>query len=58
MLAHQGLTSRNIGLASEVHRTVGPGLLEPVYAEYLSDELTQAGIPFQREVAAPVTYKG
>ncbi len=58
MLMHQELTARIIGLAIEVHRTVGPGLLESVYNECLSDELAQAGIPFQREVPVPVTYKG
>jgi GxxExxY protein len=47
-----------IGLAIEVHRAVGPGLLEAVYGECLSDELKQAGIPFQREVPVPVAYKG
>jgi GxxExxY protein len=57
MLEHRGLTDRIIGLAIEVHRTIGPGLLESVYAECLSDELEQAGIPFQREVMVPVTYK-
>jgi GxxExxY protein len=41
-----------------VHRSVGPGLLESVYGECLSDELGQAGIPFQREVTVPVIYKG
>ena len=58
MLAHQALTSRIIGLAIEVHRTIGPGLLESAYSECLSDELAQAGIPFQLEVAVPVSYKG
>ena len=57
MLMHQELTARIIGLAIEVHRTIGPGLLESIYSECLSDELAQAGIPFQREVAVPVTYK-
>jgi hypothetical protein len=57
MLRHAELTRRVIGLAIEVHRTVGPGLLESVYNECLADELEQAGIPFQREVVAPVVYK-
>ncbi|MDR3533424.1 MAG: GxxExxY protein [Rhodopila sp.] len=57
MLQHRDLTDRIIGLAIEVHRTTGPGLLESVYTECLSDELEQAGIPFQREVMVPVTYK-
>jgi GxxExxY protein len=56
MLTHRDLSNRIIGLAIEVHRNVGPGLLESVYAECLSDELGQAGIP--REVTVPVIYKG
>jgi GxxExxY protein len=58
MLTHRDLSNRIIGLAIEVHRNVGPGLLESVYTECLSDELGQAGIPFQREVTVPVIYKG
>jgi GxxExxY protein len=58
LLLHRELTGRIIGLAIEVHQLLGPGLLESVYSECLSDELAQAGIPFQREVAVPVTYKG
>jgi GxxExxY protein len=58
MLAYRDLTEHIIGLAIEVHRTIGPGLLESVYDECLCDELTQAGIPFQRQVGVPVTYKG
>src|SRR5471032_701998 len=48
MLTHRDLSNRIIGLAIEVHRNVGPGLLESVYAECLSDELGQADIRFQR----------
>ena len=58
MLAYRDLTNRIIGLAIEVHRMIGPGLLESVYAACLCDELAQAGIPFQRQVGVPVTYKG
>jgi GxxExxY protein len=58
MLAYRDLTNRIIGLAIEVHRTIGPGLLESVYAECLCDELAQAGIPFQPQAGVPVTYKG
>lgn len=58
MLAYRDLTNRIIGLAIEVHRTIGPGLLESAYAECLCDELAQAGVPFQREAGEPVTYKG
>ena len=53
-----GITSRIINCAIEVHRTVGPGLLEAVYAACLAHELTLQGIPFQREVVCPVVYRG
>ena len=57
MLQHCELTGRIIGLAIEVHRAVGPGLLESVYGECLADELGHAGIPFKREIVVPVVYK-
>jgi len=57
MQSHPDLSNRVIGLAFEVHRNVGPGLLESVYSECLADELEQAGIPFQREMTVPVAYK-
>jgi GxxExxY protein len=44
MLEQRDLTDRIIGLAIEVHRAVGPGLLESVYAECLCDELDGAGM--------------
>jgi GxxExxY protein len=47
-----------IGAAIEVHRALGPGLLESAYQECLSRELTLRGIPFLREVSLPVFYKG
>jgi GxxExxY protein len=52
------LTERVIGLAIEVHRQTGPGLLESVYEGCLCFELERAGIGFQRQVGIPVTYKG
>jgi GxxExxY protein len=58
MLQHQTLTERIIGLAIEVHRGTGPGLLESVSADFLCDELEAAGVPVQREAAIPVAYKG
>ena len=47
-----------IGAAIEVHRTLGPGLLESAYEECLSRELTIREIPFERQRQLPVEYKG
>ena len=51
------LTEQIIGLAIEVHRQLGPGLLESAYEECSSFELKQEGLPFRRQVALPVVYK-
>ena len=51
------LTERIIGLAIEVHRQLGPGLLESTYEECLCFELASAAIAFKRQVALPVVYK-
>ena len=51
------LTDRVIGLAIEVHRALGPGLLESAYEVCLCFELSENGISHQRQVALPVTYK-
>ena len=51
-------SSKVIGLAIEVHRHLGPGLLESAYEECLALELTQHAIGFGRQVALPVVYKG
>jgi GxxExxY protein len=58
MLLAAGLTERIIGLAIEVHRHTGQGLLESVYEQCLCYELCQAGLSVERQVAIPVTYKG
>lgn len=52
------LTDRIIGAAIEVHRYLGPGLLESAYEECLCYELSQAGLRFQRQVHLPLSYKG
>src|SRR6185312_6847742 len=52
------LSRRVIGLAIEVHRQLGPGLLESVYEECLCFELRQAGIPHVRQARLPIRYKG
>jgi len=58
MLVRGQLTERVIGLAIEVHKQLGPGLLEPVYEECLCFELSEAGIPVQRQVKVPIVYRG
>jgi GxxExxY protein len=52
------VTRAIIGAAIEVHRTLGPGLLESVYEECLSRELTLRQIPFERQKALSLEYKG
>ena len=52
------LTDKIIGAAIEVHRHLGPGLLETAYEECLCYELSQQALRFQRQVALPVKYKG
>jgi GxxExxY protein len=58
MLFAEPLTDRVIGLAIEVHRHTGPGLLESVYELCLCRELADAGVAFARQVTIPVLYKG
>ena len=52
------LTDAIIGAAMEVHRMLGPGLLESTYEMCLCRELSIRGIPFERQVPIPVEYKG
>jgi GxxExxY protein len=51
------LTERIIGFAIEVHRQLGPGLLESAYEECLCYELRESGLAFRRQVPLPVVYK-
>jgi GxxExxY protein len=51
------LSRRVIGCAIEVHRQLGPGLLESTYRQCLACELSLAGISFQMELPLPVRYK-
>lgn len=51
------LTERILGACIEIHRVLGPGLLESAYEECLCYELSQAGLQFQRQVSLPVAYK-
>ena len=52
------LSNRVIGLAIEVHRTLGPGLLESSYLRCLAHELSSAELSFVCEHPQPVLYKG
>ena len=52
------LSSKIIGSAIEVHRTLGPGLLESAYEESLCYELDLRNIPYDRQFPVPVVYKG
>lgn len=52
------LAEKVIGAAIEVHRIVGPGLLETAYQSCLAREMALRGIPFEREVFIDLSYKG
>ena len=58
MYEHDPLTHTIIGCAIEVHRQLGPGLLESTYEEALCVELRAAGLAYTRQVGVPVLYKG
>lgn len=58
MYEHDPLTHTIIGRAIEVHRHLGPGLFESTYEEALCIELTDAKLPFTRQIRVPVLYKG
>lgn len=52
------LSNKVIGCAIEVHRELGPGLLESAYEQCLAAELSRSRIPYQLQVDLPVSYKG
>ena len=52
------ITEQIIGCAIEVHRTLGPGLLESLYEKALCFELKARGILFLQQVVIPIIYKG
>jgi GxxExxY protein len=58
MLYEQELTREIIGAAIEVHRALGPGLLESAYQKCLARELALRGLAFEQEKELPVEYKG
>ncbi len=51
------ITRAIIGAAMEVHRTLGPGLLESAYEECIAQEFILRGIKFERQKPVPVVYK-
>ena len=51
------ITEKIIGAAIEVHRTLGPGLLESAYEQCLEYELTERGLKVERQIPVPVIYK-
>ena len=57
-LDHDPTSNKVIGFAIEVHRNLGPGLLESAYEDCLALEMKQNGVSFRRQVALPVNYKG
>jgi GxxExxY protein len=52
------LSEQVIGCAIEVHRVLGPGLLESVYESAMCVELTERGLRFVRQIGVPLYYKG
>jgi len=54
---HQDLTRTIIGAAIDVHRELGPGLLESAYEECLCHELELRNLSCERQVSLPVVYK-
>ena len=52
------ISSAIIGAAIDVHRTLGPGLLESAYEQCLAHELSLRQIPFERQKPLPIDYKG
>jgi GxxExxY protein len=51
------ITQNIIGCAIEVHKSLGPGLLESAYEECLAFELNKAGLSIKRQLPTPVVYK-
>jgi GxxExxY protein len=58
MLIEEELTEQVIGAAIDVHRELGPGLLESAYEECLCHELHLRNLDFKRQVSIPLIYKG
>jgi GxxExxY protein len=58
MLHHEELTEKLIASAIEVHRHLGPGLLESAYEECFCHELRLQSVAFERQKPLPLEYKG
>ena len=58
LFKHDFLSEAVIGRAIEVHRQLGPGLLESTYEECLCLELREHGLAVRRQVNVPIAYKG
>jgi len=52
------ISNKVIGFAIEVHRTLGPGLLESIYERCLCHELERSSISYRRQMPLPIRYKG
>ena len=52
------ITEKVIGCAIEVHKQLGPGLLESIYEEALCCELRDSGVNYEKQVMVPIIYKG
>ena len=52
------ITDKIIGIAIDVHRELGPGLLESTYEACMEHDLIQSGLKVERQKSLPVTYKG
>jgi GxxExxY protein len=57
-LRENQITETVIGCAIEIHRALGPGLLESAYEECLCYELKEVKLSFRRQVPLPLSYKG
>jgi GxxExxY protein len=58
MRVYEELSAQIRGAAIEVHKELGPGLMESAYEQCLCHELNLRGLQFQRQVPLPVVYKG
>lgn len=57
-LLHEALTEQIIGAAMEVHRALGPGLLESAYEECLALACADRGLEFVRQIELPIVFMG